>query len=228
MSYSHGGLMPLFKRFIPRVVALTFVFAAGVAAAQAVPGKDYRVINPPQPTDSGRKIEVLEFFWYGCPHCNNLQPPLSAWLKRKPADVEFKRVPAVFQDSWIPLTKAYLTIEAMGLVDKLHHDVFSAIHEQKIRLQDTKVLFDWVAKHGVDRQKFIDTYNSFAVQSRAQRSVDMTRNYDIPGTPALAIDGRYLTAPSMTLNPDNSIDYERFFRVVDELVALARKNRSSK
>ena len=220
--------MPLFKRFIPRVVALTFVFAAGVAAAQAVPGKDYRVINPPQPTDSGRKIEVLEFFWYGCPHCNNLQPPLSAWLKRKPADVEFKRVPAVFQDSWIPLTKAYLTIEAMGLVDKLHHDVFSAIHEQKIRLQDTKVLFDWVAKHGVDRQKFIDTYNSFAVQSRAQRSVDMTRNYDIPGTPALAIDGRYLTAPSMTLNPDNSIDYERFFRVVDELVALARKNRSSK
>ena len=228
MSYSHGGLMPLFKRFIPRVVALTFVFAAGVAAAQAVPGKDYRVINPPQPTDSGRKIEVLEFFWYGCPHCNNLQPPLSAWLKRKPADVEFKRVPAVFQDSWIPLTKAYLTIEAMGLVDKLHHDVFSAIHEQKIRLQDTKVLFDWVAKRGVDRQKFIDTYNSFAVQSRAQRSVDMTRNYDIPGTPALAIDGRYLTAPSMTLNPDNSIDYERFFRVVDELVALARKNRSSK
>ena len=228
MSYSHGGLMPLFKRFIPRVVALTFVFAAGVAAAQAVPGKDYRVINPPQPTDSGRKIEVLEFFWYGCPHCNNLQPPLSAWLKRKPADVEFKRVPAVFQDSWIPLTKAYLTIEAMGLVDKLHHDVFSAIHEQKIRLQDTKVLFDWVAKHGVDRQKFIDTYNSFAVQSRAQRSVDMTRNYDIPGTPALAIDGRYLAAPSMTLNPDNSIDYERFFRVVDELVALARKNRGSK
>lgn len=220
--------MQLFKRFIPLVTALAFIFAAGVAAAQAVPGKDYRLINPPQPMDSGRKIELLEFFWYGCPHCNNLQPPLSVWLKRKPADVEFKRVPAVFQDSWVPLTKAYLTIEAMGLVDKLHHDVFSAIHEQKIRLQDPKVLFDWVAKHGVDRQKFIDTYNSFAVQSRAQRSVDMTRNYDIPGTPALAVDGRYLTAPSMTLNPDNSINYERFFRVVDELVALARKNRASK
>jgi thiol:disulfide interchange protein DsbA len=220
--------MQLFKRFIPLVAALAFIFAAGGAAAQAVAGKDYRLINPPQPTDSGRKIELLEFFWYGCPHCNNLQPPLSVWLKRKPADVEFKRVPAVFQDSWMPLTKAYLTIEAMGLVDKLHHDVFSAIHEQKIRLQDTKVLFDWVAKHGVDRQKFIDTYNSFAVQSRAQRSVDMTRNYDIPGTPALAIDGRYLTAPSMTLNPDNSINYERFFRVVDELVALARKSRGNK
>jgi thiol:disulfide interchange protein DsbA len=220
--------MQLFKRLIPLVTALAFMFAPGGAAAQAVAGKDYRLINPPQPTDSGRKIELLEFFWYGCPHCNNLQPPLGVWLKRKPADVEFKRVPAVFQDSWVPLTKAYLTIEAMGLVESLHHDVFSAIHEQKIRLQDTKVLFDWVAKHGVDRQKFIDTYNSFAVQSRAQRSVDMTRNYDIPGTPALAIDGRYLTAPSMTLNPDNSINYERFFRVVDELIALARKNRGGK
>ena len=220
--------MQLFKRFIPLVTALAFFFSGGVAAAQAVAGKDYRLLNPQQPTDSGKKVEVLEFFWYGCPHCSSLQPSLGAWLKRKPADLEFKRVPAVFQDSWVPLTKAYYTIEAMGLVDKLHHDVFSAIHEQKIRLQDTTVLFDWAAKRGVDRQKFIDTYNSFAVQSRAQRSVDMTRNYDISGTPALVVDGRYLTAPSMTLNPDNSINYERFFRVVDELVALARKNRGGK
>lgn len=220
--------MQLFKRFLPLAAALALFFSAGTAAAQAIAGKDYRLLNPQQPTDSGKKVEVLEFFWYGCPHCSSLQPSLGAWLKRKPADLEFKRVPAVFQDSWVPLTKAYYTIEAMGLVDKLHHDVFSAIHEQKIRLQDTTVLFDWAAKRGVDRQKFIDTYNSFAVQSRAQRSVDMTRNYDISGTPALVVDGRYLTAPSMTLNPDNSINYERFFRVVDELVALARKNRGGK
>jgi thiol:disulfide interchange protein DsbA len=221
-------MMQLFKRFLPLAAAMVLFFSAGTAAAQVIAGKDYRLLNPQQPTDSGKKVEVIEFFWYGCPHCNSLQPSLRAWLKRKPADVEFKRVPAVFQDSWMPLTKAYYTIEAMGLVDKLHHDVFSAIHEQKIRLQDTTVLFDWAAKRGVDRQKFIDTYNSFAVQSRTQRSVDMTRNYDISGTPALVVDGRYLTAPSMTLNPDNSINYERFFRVVDELVALARKNRGGK
>jgi len=221
-------MMQLFRRFLPLAAALALLFLTGTAAAQAVAGKDYRLLNPQQPTDSGKKVEVIEFFWYGCPHCSSLQPSLRAWLKRKPADVEFKRVPAVFQDSWVPLTKAYYTIEAMGLVDKLHHDVFSAIHEQKIRLQDITVLFDWVAKRGVDRQKFIDTYNSFAVQSRAQRSVDMTRNYDISGTPALVVDGRYLTAPSMTLNPDNSINYERFFRVVDELIALARKNRGGK
>ena len=220
--------MQIFKRLLPFAAALAFFFSAGTAAAQAVAGKDYRLLNPPQPTDSGRKVEVIEWFWYGCPHCSSLQPSLRAWLKKKPADVEFKRVPAVFQDSWVPLTKAYYTIETMGLVDKLHHEVFSAIHEQKIRLQDTKALFDWAAKQGVDRQKFIDTYNSFAVQSRAQRSLDMTRNYDIEGTPSPVVDGRYLIAPSMTLNPDNSINYERFFRVVDELVAVARKNRGGK
>jgi protein dithiol oxidoreductase (disulfide-forming) len=142
--------------------------------------------------------------------------------------VEFRRVPAVFQDSWVPLTKAFYAIEALGLADKLHLDVFTAIHQQKVRLNDSKVLFDWMAGKGVDRQKFADTYNSFAVQGRAQRSVELTRKYDIPGTPALAIDGKYLTAPSLTLNPDNSINYERFFQVVDQVIALARKNRGGK
>lgn len=196
--------------------------------AQAVAGRDYRTLAAPQPVASGPRIEVLEFFYYGCPHCANLQGPLGAWLKRKPADVEFKRTPAVFQDSWLPLTKAYFTIEAMGLVDKLHHDVFAAIHDKKARLQDPKVLFDWVAAHGADRQKFMETYNSFAVQSRSQRAKEVTANYDIPGTPAVIVDGRYLTAPSLTLNPDNSINYDRYFKVLDEVIALARKTRSAK
>jgi len=221
--------MRLIPRFIAYAAAAVFLSSlAGGAAAQLVSGRDYRPISPPQPTDSGAKVEVLEFFWYGCPHCNSLQPALRAWLKRKPADVDFKRVPAVFQDSWVPLTKAFYSIDAMGLTEKLHHDVFAAIHDQKARLQEPKVLFDWVASKGVDKQKFIDTYNSFAVQGRAQRSIDMTRNYDIPGTPALAVDGKYLTAPSMTLKADRSSDYDRFFQVVDQLIALARKNHGSK
>ncbi|MBX9810764.1 MAG: thiol:disulfide interchange protein DsbA/DsbL [Burkholderiales bacterium] len=221
--------MRLLTRFTAFAAATMLVLGlASSAAAQPVAGKDYRLIDPPQPTDSGKKVEVIEFFWYGCPHCNSLQPSLRAWLKRKPADVEFKRVPAIFQDSWVPLSKAYYALDAMGLVEKLHHDVFAAIHEQKIRLQEPKVLFDWVAGKGVDKQKFIDTYNSFAVQGRTQRSIDLTRNYDIPGTPALVIDGKYLTAPSRTLKADNSIDYDRFFQVVDQLIALARKNHGGK
>jgi protein dithiol oxidoreductase (disulfide-forming) len=214
--------MKHYARLLQLAAFLIFI-AAGTAHAQ-VAGRDYQLIDPPQPTETGNKIEVIEFFWYGCPHCHNLQAPLEAWLKRKPADVEFRRVPAVFQESWLPLTRAFYTMEAMGVTDKLHHAVFSAIHDQKMRLQDTKVLFDWVASKGVDRQKFIDTYNSFAVQGRAKRAMEITRNYDIPGTPAIVVQGRYLTAPSMVLKSDRSIDYPRYFQVVDQVIATARKS----
>jgi thiol:disulfide interchange protein DsbA len=212
-----------------RAAAWLLAFAIGSSAwAQLTPGKDYRVIKPPQPTDSGNRVEVLEFFWYACPHCNALQPPLRAWLKQKPADVEFKRMPAVLDKSWVPLTWAYYAYEALGLVDKLHYDTFTAIHGQKIRLQDPQVLFDWVAKQGVDRQKFADAYNSFGVKNRGARSIEMTRSYDIPGTPALTVDGKYLIAPSMILRPDGTVDYERYFRVVDQVIAMARKERAGK
>jgi thiol:disulfide interchange protein DsbA len=211
-------------RLIAAVMCLSL--APGAVFAQ-VAGKDFQPISPPQPTEAGNKIEVIEFFSYACPHCHSLQPSLRAWLKRKPADVEFRRVPAVFQDNWVPFARIYYTLEPMGLVDKLHHEVFSAIHEQRLRLQDPKVLFDWVASKGVDKQKFIDTYNSFTVQSRTQRAVDVTRRYNVPFTPALVVDGRYLTGPSMTAT-GNAVDYDRFFKVVDQMIAVARKNHAAK
>jgi len=214
---------------LARLVLLVAAFAAGGGvAAQPVANRDYRAINPPQPTDSGKRVEVLEFFWYACPHCNSLQPSLRNWLKSKPADVEFKRVPAVLSESWIPLTRAFYALEATGSLEKLHYEMFSAIHEKNLRLQDPKVLFDWVAKHGVDRQQFQDAYGSFGVQSRTRRSIDMSRHYDISGTPALTVDGKYLVAPSMTLKPDRSVDYEKFFQVLDEVIAMARKERAGK
>jgi len=212
-----------------RLAVLLLAFAvSSSAAAQLVAGRDYRVISPAQPTESGKKVEVLEFFWYGCPHCNALQPSLRAWLKQKPADVEFRRVPAVLADSWVPLTRAYYALEVTGSVEKLHHEVFAAIHEKSVRLQEPKVLFDWVAQQGVDRQKFADAYGSFGVQSRTQRSVEMSRNYDISGTPTITVDGKYLVAPSMTLKPDNNVDYEKFYRILDQVIAMARKERAGK
>lgn len=195
------------------------------AQAQITAGKEYLLVKPPQPTDSGNKVEVMEFFWYGCPHCANLQPFLEGWLKRKPADVEFKHVPAVFQDSWVPLTRAYYTIEAMGLTDKLHQELFNAIHKQKASLRDADAIINWAAAKGADRKKFTDTYNSFGINGRLQRSIDLTRKFDIPGTPALVIDGKYVTAPSMVLKGDRVIDYDRFFQVVDALIAEARKSK---
>ena len=203
------------------------------ASAQLTPGKDYQPITPPQPTDSGSKVEVIEFFYYGCPFCNDLQPSLRVWLKRKPADVEFRRSPAVFQDSWLPLTAAYHAFDVMGLLDQLHHELFSAIHAQRVLdtrglMRDPKPLFDWVAKQGVDRQKFIDVYNSFGVRSRTNRSIEMTRTYAIPGTPALAIDGKYLIMLSNAMRPDKSVDYEAFNQLLDRVIAMARKERAGK
>ena len=219
------SLITVSRRLFAAAV-LSLFFAS--AHAQLTPGKDYSPVQPPQPTDSGSKVEVLEFFWYGCPHCNNLQSSLEAWLKRKPADVEFRRVPAVFQDSWVPMTRAYYTIEALGMVDKLHQEMFATLHKQRQQLRDANAIFDWAASKGVDRKKFADTYNSFGVNGKAQRSIELTRKYDIPGTPAVVVDGRYLTAPSMTLKADRTVDYDRFFQVVDGLIAEARKNKGGK
>jgi thiol:disulfide interchange protein DsbA len=219
--------MPIVR--VLQVIAAIVFLAATTASAQLVAGRDYQLLKRPQPTDSGNKVEMLEFFWYGCPHCNTLQPSLHAWLKRKPADVEFRRMPAVFQESWVPLTRVYYTLEAMGLVEKLHLDVFAAIHEKKVRLQDPKVMQEWIGSKGVDQKKFSDTANSFSVQSRTQRAMDVTRAYDIPGTPAIVIDGRYLTAPSMIVKPDGkTIDYDRYFKVVDQVIAMARKDKGAK
>lgn len=211
----------------PAACLLAFLLCAA-AAAQPVLGRDYLVINPPQPAGSDQRVEVLEFFWYGCPHCNALQAPLRVWLKGKPNDVDFRRQPAVLADHWVPLTLAYYALDAMAVVDKLHYEVFDAIHAQRIRLQDPKVLFEWVEKQGVDKQKFAEAYHSFGVKSRAMRSIETTRAYGVDGTPALAVDGKYLVAPSMILRPDKkSVDYERYFQVLDQVIARARKERAS-
>ncbi len=223
--------------FIPsclRLAAWLLAFTVSAnASAQFVAGKDYILINPPQSTNSGKKIEVLEFFWYACPHCNSLQPSLHTWLKRKPADVEFRRVPAAFQESWLQLARTYYALEAMGLVERLHRDLFAAIHEQralnpKALLSNPSPLFDWIASKGVDRQKFIDTYNSFAVNARTQRTMQVTESYDIRFTPTLVVNGRYLTAPSLGLRDGENVNYERYFRVLDQVIAMARKERAGK
>lgn len=201
------------------LLALLFCSAA---AAAVQPGKDYRSLQPPQPVETGKNVEVLEFFWYGCPHCYSLQPSFKAWLKKQPKDVELRRIPAVLADNWLPLTRTYYALDALDLVGKFHDAVFAAVHEKNIRLEDPKLLFDWVAKQGVDRQKFADVYQSFAVQNQTQRAAQLTRSYGVTGTPTIVVDGKYLTAPSMAGS------YERFSEILDELVALARKSRSGK
>jgi thiol:disulfide interchange protein DsbA len=189
------------------------------ALAQLSPGKDYKVLEPAQPVDNPKKIEVIEFFWYGCPHCADLQPTVRAWLNKKPADIEFRNVPAVFRESWIPHTRLFYALEAMNLIDKLHDEVFKAIHEQKNELADLAKMQAWLGKQGVDTRQFGEVYNSFGVQSRVQRSIQMSKSYGLSGTPSLVVNGRYLTSPAMTQG------FDRTFMVIDQLAAAIRSGK---
>ncbi len=221
-------------KHISKLAALAvFAFASLAAQAQLTAGKEYQAITPPQPTAPGKSIEVIEFFWYGCPHCADLQPALHAWLKKKPADVAFRSQPAAFTESWTQMARTYYAADALGLNEKLHGEIFNAVHKSKkldlkVLAKDPKTLFEWVGTQNVDSKKFADAYNSFSVVSKTQRTVDITSAYGVTGTPSLAIDGRYLTAPGMVPGANNTVDYERFFKAVDELIAMARTNRKGK
>ncbi|MDD5295846.1 MAG: thiol:disulfide interchange protein DsbA/DsbL [Rhodocyclaceae bacterium] len=204
------------------VLSLAGLAAFGAQAAAPVAGKDYQVLNPAQPTSGAGKIEVMEFFSYGCPHCKDLEPLLENWSKKLPKDVAVKRVPVAFGASWVPLQKMYLTLEALGQSERLNAQVFAAVHNENLRLNDEKIQLDWVAAHGVDRKKYQEMYNSFTVQSSAMRAQQLTRDYKIEGVPSLAVAGRYLTSASLAGNHENSL------AVVDELIAKSRPGQGKK
>ena len=188
-------------RFLNHVLAALTIslLAAGAQASPDNPqnGVDYRTLEKPQQTDSGKKVEVTEFFWYSCPHCSALEPDLVAWVKKQGDNIVFKRVPVAFRDSMVPQQKLYYTLEAMGKLDELHAKVFNVIHVQRKRTDTDAEIADFVAKNGVDKQKFLEVYNSFGVQSKVKRAAQMAQAYQIDGVPLLAIDGRYLTSPSI-------------------------------
>lgn len=176
------------------------------AHAEIVEGKHYKKLDNPQPTEDASKIEVLEFFWYGCPHCYSLHPHLKTWLENLPDDVNFRYVPANLRASWIVAAKIFYTIEAMGKTAILHDSIYDAIHRDKIDLHQESVLFDWIEKQGVDRKKFENTFNSFSVQNQVARATQMARQLQLNGVPALIIDGKYLTSGGMSSTPQGTID----------------------
>lgn len=188
--------------------------ALGASALELKEGRDFRLINPPLATDKA-KIEVIEFFWYGCPHCFDFEPIVAPWAKKLPADVVFRRVPALFSNNkWASPARLYYTLEAMDLVDKLHRDVFNAIHLDHQRLDDEKILFDWVAKKGVDPNKFSETWASFDVQSRVQQARELTLASRITGVPSMVVQGKYLV-----LTPGT---YEDLLEIIEQLIDRAR------
>jgi protein dithiol oxidoreductase (disulfide-forming) len=190
------------------------LLAAPWVVALAQRGGPYAELNPPQPVESTGKIEVLEFFWYGCIHCYNLEPRIETWLKTLPKDVEFRRVPAVFNERWGHDAAIFYAFEAMGVLDKLHRPLFDAIHRDRLRTDKAEELTPWLQKHGIDPKKFEATVKSFGVQSKTRRAVRLTSDYKIDGTPAMAVHGRYTVGAG-----DGMLD------TVNQLVATVRKTK---
>ena len=204
------------------LLAIAALFAVSAQAQQPLKlNSDYVLINP-QPVATGNRIEVVEFFWYGCPHCNNLQPPLEAWLKRKPADVELRRIPAVFRDSWVNHARIYYTLEALGELPRLHQAVYRAIHAENEQLTSAAATAAWASRNGIEPARWAAAYGSPEVDKKLRFSVDATRAYDVPGTPSLVVDGRWLTSSGMAESMPAVIT------TLEGLIAMAREHRAKK
>ena len=180
----------------------------------------YRVVTPAQPTDAPKgKVEVIEFFWYGCPHCYAFEPTLTPWLDKLPAHISFKRVPAVFSDAWFVHAKLFYALEALGVLPKLHKVVFDTIHKDAQPLSTEEAMIEFVGKHGVDKKKFAEAFRSFGVQGKASRARQIANNFKIDGVPSMGIAGKYVTAPTLP----SVGSHEGVLPVVEFLVNKERK-----
>jgi protein dithiol oxidoreductase (disulfide-forming) len=206
-----------------RRTLLAAIGAAAVAAALVrVPpalaqGRPFTEVAQ-LPVESGDKIEVAEFFSYGCIHCYNLEPNIEAWLKRLPPDVHFRRIPAVFNQRMAMDAAIYYALEAGGMLDKLHKPLFDAIHKNGLKTHDNNALADWLLKQGVDPVKFADAMKSFGVQSKVRRAAQHTLGAKIDGTPAMLVQGRYSISAEQA-------GRDGFMKAVDQVVEVARKKK---
>ena len=181
-------------------------------------GKNYREI-PQQPVANPSKVEVIDFFFYACPYCNELRPFLERWRANLPADVEFRRMPVIRYDSWEPLARTYFTLESLGAVDRLHEEVYKGYHDEELHMSKPDVMADWAQRHGLDRDLWLKTYHSEAITRKVEMARKATKDYDIRGTPSLVVAGRYLTSSGLT------DDVKLVIPVTESLIELARKRR---
>jgi thiol:disulfide interchange protein DsbA len=208
---------------LARAGALALLAVAGRAMAQEIRARqniEYRVLASPQPVETGANIEVIDFFWYGCPYCNELQPALFDWIRNKPADVTVRHVPVILKDNWAPHARIFYTLELLGELDRLHLAVYHSYHVEQLYMSKPDVMEQWAVKNGIDRRRWLDAYYSPEVDAKISRAFQATKRYDIQGTPSLVVDGRYLTSSSMTPTVRGIVP------VLDDLVKLARQNRS--
>jgi len=210
------------------LAALSFA-ALGAAASPAdpTPGAEYIVLKAPQPTDTGKKVEVIEYFAYYCPHCYALEPKLAEWVKKQGDNIVFKRVHVSRDANVLPQQKLFFTLEALGNLEQYHNKVFNAMHVERNRLNRDEMVFEWAEKNGIDKKRFIETYRGFGIAGKVRRTDAMMNSYEIESWPMIAIDGKYLTSPYVA-NKDSKValteDQQQAtaLQVMDHLVAKAR------
>jgi thiol:disulfide interchange protein DsbA len=187
-----------------------------------VEGKDYLLLSKPAPSEApAGQIEVVEFFWYSCPHCNEFEPQLEAWAAKAPKDVSLRRVPVSFRPDFEPQQRLYYVLEALGKMAALHKKVFYAIHVEKQSLNTADLVTAWAQKQGIDKAKFTELYNSFPVNMKARKATQLQEAFMVDGVPALGVDGRYYTSGSLAGN------MARALTVTDHLLTLARKTKAA-
>lgn len=210
--------LPMIGRVMLAAIAAV-ALTSGSAAAQLIEGKNYARIANPQPVETGKRIEVIEFFSYGCPHCAELEQYLDPWLAKLPQDVAFRRVPVMFQPRWVPLAKIYYTLDALGAESKLSPDVFKAIHGTGTALWEDKAFYDWAASKGLDRKKVEDVFKSFAINGKMNRAKQLAQEYNIQAVPTVIVDGKFVTSS------DRVGTHAALPAAIDELIAKARAER---
>lgn len=180
------------------VVLSFFTLLTGAAlAARYDEGIAYQAIIPAQPTDTKDKVEVVELFWYGCPHCHRFEPFIERWLKTKSADIEFVRMPAILRPDWELHGRAFYAAEALGVLDKIHPALFTAIHAHKRKLDTEESLQAFFEEQGVSKDDFKKTFRSFAVEAKLRRARELGQRYGINGTPAVVVNGKYRLSNSI-------------------------------
>jgi len=202
---------PLIRVLIGFAAALSFV-----SASAQNPPREFYELSTPLPTDSPGKVEVTEFFWYGCPHCYALEPSLEEWVLKLPKDVVFKRIPAIFNDNWAASARIYYTFEAMGLLPRLHRAFFDAIHKDNLRPTSESQVLDWLKQHGVDTAQFQAAEKSFATESRLRRAAQLLEQSKIDGVPAIVVQGRYVVVAASSPS--------QMLQTVDKFIDQARKD----
>ena len=208
------------------ISAVTLAAATGISAlptlAQAQArafqsGSDYLTLDKPAATEApAGKVEVVEFFWYNCPHCNSFEPMFDAWAKKQPKDVSVRRSPIAFRPDFEPQQRLYYVLEGMGKIDELHKKVFYAIHVEKQPLNTADQITAWADKQGIPKAKFLEMYNSFSVSTKVRKATQLQDGYALDGVPALGINGRYFTSGTQAKT------LERSLQVAEALIAQSR------